>query len=168
MKQLELCHEGELTEEKARKAEEIVREIEKASDREEKYWSQRSRIARLETGDQNSKFFHTSIVQRRQRNKILKLKKDDKGWIKQERDIAKCFANFYTDLFSHSGPQNYSNVLDYVHPVINDVDNEMLLKPVSKLEIKEAVFQLGGSKAHGPDSFSASFTRRLGRRLVIN
>lgn len=44
---------------------------------EEKYWQTRSRISWLKGGDKNSRFFHIITKQRRQRNKIVKLKNRD-------------------------------------------------------------------------------------------
>lgn len=35
--------------------------------------------------------------------------------------------------------------------------NENLLAPVCRKKVKEAVFQLGGNKAPGPDGFSGKF-----------
>lgn len=41
---------------------------------EELYWCQRSRVNWLKAGDKNTRFFHLSTIQRRQRNRILRLK----------------------------------------------------------------------------------------------
>ncbi|KAI9070826.1 hypothetical protein K1719_047203 [Acacia pycnantha] len=76
-KNLASCYEGVLTEAKLLEAEGLVRQIEDAWDKEESYWWQRSRISWLTCGDRNTKFFHTSVIQRRQRNKILRLKGDN-------------------------------------------------------------------------------------------
>lgn len=42
------------------------------------YWKQRSRVNWLQLGDQNTRFFHQTTLQRRQYNKILRLQ-DDSG-----------------------------------------------------------------------------------------
>ncbi|KAF7824035.1 reverse transcriptase [Senna tora] len=106
-------------------------------------------------GDINSKFFHASVIHRRQRNKILRIKQHDDLWISDEEGIANCFFQFYLDLFRHGGRRDFSKVLGYVIPVITRDENEAVLKEITLLEVKEATFQLDGLKALGLDGFSA-------------
>lgn len=44
---------------------------------QEQYWAMRSRLNWLSWGDKNTKFFHATTIQRRQRNIIGMLKDDD-------------------------------------------------------------------------------------------
>ncbi|CAK9147551.1 unnamed protein product [Ilex paraguariensis] len=62
-------------------AKEIKAEVDKIWKREEMYWCQRSRLNWLKYGDRNTKFFHTTTSQRRQRNKIIMLKDREGGWV---------------------------------------------------------------------------------------
>ncbi|KAF7812457.1 reverse transcriptase [Senna tora] len=154
------CNEGDLTEEKAILAEEVVRKIEEAWDLEEKYWFQRAKLKWIYEGDKNSKFFHALVVQRRQRNKVVKVKDENGRWVEKEEDIGGCFARFFADLFKRSGPRNFDGVLGYVKPAIGNVENDLLMSKVSREEVKEAVFQLGAMKAPGPDGYSGMFYRK--------
>ncbi|KAI9083556.1 hypothetical protein K1719_034498 [Acacia pycnantha] len=70
-KNLASCYEGTLTEAKLLEVKGQLGRL-KMQDKEESYWWQRSRISWLTCGDRNTKFFHTSVIQRRQRNKILR------------------------------------------------------------------------------------------------
>ncbi|KAI9119542.1 hypothetical protein K1719_009418 [Acacia pycnantha] len=63
------CTSGVLTLEKLNEAEVLTRQIEDVWAKEESYWWQRLRISWLTCGDKNTKFFHNSVLQRRQRNK---------------------------------------------------------------------------------------------------
>ncbi|KAF7822883.1 reverse transcriptase [Senna tora] len=126
--QLRDCYEDTFTEEKKAAVEKILRDMEEVWDREELFWFQRSRVNWLHFGDSNSKFFHASVVQRRQRNKILRLKGDDGQWISSEEDIAFCFSEFYKGLFRQGGSRDFSKVLSYVNLVITAEDNDMLLR----------------------------------------
>ncbi|KAK4273760.1 hypothetical protein QN277_017095 [Acacia crassicarpa] len=101
--QLERCFAGQLSDIKFQEAEELVRLIEEAWDREESYWWQRSRISWLNCGDRNTRFFHCSVIQRRQRNKILRLKDENGIWLEERDAINNSFSAFYQNLFSSGG-----------------------------------------------------------------
>ncbi|KAL7186742.1 hypothetical protein ACSBR2_028466 [Camellia fascicularis] len=62
-------------------------ELECVLAREEMYLHQRSRIRWLSYGDKNSAFFHASMIQRRQRNQILKLQTEEGFWLNSDQDI---------------------------------------------------------------------------------
>lgn len=54
----------------------IQKEIDEVWKREEKYWGKRSRLKWLQWGDKNSKFFHATTIQRRERNRLQRIKND--------------------------------------------------------------------------------------------
>lgn len=151
------CFTGTWNEKRAKKARSLANEIDVIWDREEKYWAQRSRVKWLACGDKNSKFFHMTTIQRRQRNKVVKLKRDDGQWTEDSSDIANSFSLFYSNLFSTKGPRDYSEVLDYVQQIVDVNDNALLAAPVGMEEVKAAVFDLGALKAPGPDGYSGLF-----------
>ncbi|KAI9121028.1 hypothetical protein K1719_008061 [Acacia pycnantha] len=156
-KDLSLCYAGNFNAEKLVEAETLVKKIEEAWGKEEMYWWQRSKISWLTCGDRNTKFFHSSVIQRRQRNKVLRLKDETGVWMEDRKVINKTFSNFYMTLFSSVGSRPLDQALSYVRKVVSPQDNADLTRPVSDLEIENAVFQLGANKAPGPDGFSALF-----------
>ncbi|KAF7814430.1 reverse transcriptase [Senna tora] len=123
-------HEGILTEESRDQAEKIVQKMDEVWDFEEKYWFQRSRVNWLTHGDKNSKFFHAIVVQRRQSNKILMLKNNDRDWLTNEQEVAHCVSDIFSNLFQHGGRRDMSKVLKYVDPVISSYENCVLLGKV--------------------------------------
>lgn len=48
-------------------------------------------------------------------------------------------------------------MLSYVTPQITDAQNDWLMLPVTKEELKQAVFQLGHQKPLAPDGFNGHF-----------
>ncbi|KAI9080922.1 hypothetical protein K1719_037083 [Acacia pycnantha] len=155
--QLVDCSKGVMTAEKLSKSEELVAQIEGAWDQEEVYWWQRSRIAWLNCGDRNTKFFHTSVIQRRQRNKLLRLKDVNGVWLEDRAGINKTLSDFYQNLFRSEGLRPMDQAIAYVKAVVSTEDNDQLTRLVTDTEIEGAVFQIGSSKAPGPDGYLALF-----------
>ncbi|KAK4260674.1 hypothetical protein QN277_003758 [Acacia crassicarpa] len=83
---LECCNIGPITEQSVAETEELTRQLEEVWSQEEIYWRQRSRIGWLNSGDKNTRFFHSSVIQKRQRNKILRLKDDRDVWLVESGD----------------------------------------------------------------------------------
>lgn len=158
--ELENCRHGVLDKDKKLRVEELISEIEKAWDREEMFWWQRSRVGWLKSGDRNTMFFHSSTVQRRMRNKVTKLKSTTGLWLEKEDEINEALTSFYNGLFASCGNLEMEEVLGFVKCQITDVDNVMLERRVSVDEIKEVVLQLGSLKAPGPDGFSGVFYQK--------
>ncbi|KAK4271588.1 hypothetical protein QN277_020262 [Acacia crassicarpa] len=152
------CYEGPLSQEMLLEAENLVGLIEENWIKEETYWWQRSRISWLKSGDQNTKFFHSSVIQRRQRNKILRLKGEDGCWLEERGAIHDSFNKFYRTLFCAGDPRPMELALSYVKKVVTVEDNMALMRPVTDLEIEDVVFQLGANKAPGPDGLCIVFS----------
>jgi len=53
--------------------------------------------------------------------------------------------------------RNYQPILDQCTQVVNEEMNDSLIKLVSREEVKEAVFQMGATKALGPDGLNGLF-----------
>ncbi|KAB2600004.1 hypothetical protein D8674_010275 [Pyrus ussuriensis x Pyrus communis] len=62
---------------------ELSRQIDELRVQEESYWCQRSRVKWLREGDANTRFFHSSTIQRRRRNKIVKLRAENGNWVEK-------------------------------------------------------------------------------------
>ena len=73
---------------------------------------------------------------------------------------------FYKSLFCSSGTRRIEEALDLIDPCVNQEMNNKLMSPVTRKEIKSAVFSLGGNKALGPMAFQVNFTNWLGLRSV--
>lgn len=57
----------------------------------------------MATGDQNTKYFHSSIVNRRRRNKIMAI--FDKGiWVKNRLEINMYFMNNFEEVYTTDKP----------------------------------------------------------------
>lgn len=71
-------------------------------EREEMYWQQRSRV-RWHRGDANTTYFHRSILQQMQQNKVGKIKDGDDVWVEGTQQVANLVENHFKTLFTSKG-----------------------------------------------------------------
>lgn len=137
---------------------------------EECFWHQRSRVIWLREGDANTKFFHQFTLQRRRRNKILKLKDKERHWVEHPSRVRELVENHFVSLFRSEGSRNWGTILDCVKLSITEEWNQQLCAPVSDTEIREAVMTMGKLKAPGPDGFQGIFYQSFWEHLndVVN
>ncbi|KAI9083192.1 hypothetical protein K1719_034925 [Acacia pycnantha] len=131
-RRLHTCYEGQMSLAGLKEAEDLVKQLEEAWVREESYWWQRSRITWLNCGDQNSKFFHRCVIQRRQRNKVLRLKDENGIWLEEREEINKAFSDFYQNLFRSGGSRCIDQAISYVREVVTAEENERLMATGSR------------------------------------
>lgn len=63
------------------------------------FWRQRAHANWLEKGDRNTNFFHSWCSERRRRNRIGRLKKDDGGWVEDELKKQNFISIHFVQLF---------------------------------------------------------------------
>ncbi|XP_057417986.1 uncharacterized protein LOC130712164 [Lotus japonicus] len=120
----------------------------------------RSRIKRMRWGDQNSKFFHASTVQRRDRNRIDRLKDAQGNWVTEENEIRQLIQNHFQSIYSSSSTSYTDECLANIPKVVHEDLNRKLMAKVNPWEIKRAVFDLGDLKAPGPDGLNGLFFQK--------
>lgn len=140
------------------KEEELIKEFDIVLEQEEILWFQKSREKWIALGDRNTKYFHTSTIIRRRRNKIEMLKDDGGRWISQPHELEESAINYYQRLYS----------LDDVDPIVETLPQEgfvvlsredlmSLNMPFSAKDVEELVRSMGKYKAPGPDGYQPLF-----------
>ena len=115
--------------------------------REEMMWLQRSRIAWLKEGDQNTSYFHRQAVWRARKNKIKKLKDSNGDWCDNPKQMQKMATEFFTDLYTADLSVEPDDLIHLIEPKISADMNEDLCRAFSPEEISDALFQMGPLKA---------------------
>ncbi|PNX80358.1 ribonuclease H, partial [Trifolium pratense] len=123
---------------------------------EEIYWKQRAKMHWLKEGDMNTKFFHMSASTRQRKKKIEKLVNADNIEVKTQTEICAVAKNYFDHLFRANATVQ-DPILSLVSPKITLEDNERLVAPITKDELKEALFQMHPDKSPGPDGFNPAF-----------
>ncbi|KAI8525452.1 hypothetical protein RHMOL_Rhmol13G0231200 [Rhododendron molle] len=143
------------------KENQIREELELTLLREEMYQHQRSRLNWITYGDKNTAFFHATVIQRRQRNQLTRLKNNEGVWLSEDHEINEHLSEYFSKLFTATGSRDFEEVLHKVDKCVTDDMNCKLTRRVSDEEIKEAVFQLGALKTPGPDGFPGLFFQKF-------
>lgn len=128
---------------------------------EHAFWKQRAKVFWLTEGDLNTKFFHQSAKNRRNRNTIKGLFNDIGDWCTSDEDLEKAILEYYGRLFSSSMPSNIPEAVNLLPKIVTNEMNAALTKQFTKDEIYVALKQMHPSKAPGPDGFSPGFYQKF-------
>jgi hypothetical protein len=123
---------------------------------EEAFWKQRAKMHWLKEGDLNTKFFHMSATARTKVKKIEKLRNEEDELISGQHNLCEVARNYFQELFSPKGGV-MDPVLSLISPRVTVEDNAMLVAPITKEEVRLALFQMHPDKSPGPDGFNPAF-----------
>ncbi|KAA3486342.1 reverse transcriptase [Gossypium australe] len=126
-------------------------------DKDEQYWEQRARINWLRYGDKNTAYFHSQASSRRKKNTIQRMQNDTGGVMENIQDIENIARVYFQKLFDSNERECCDYLLLGIQRCITKEDNQILMAPYMKDEIREAIFGMGPTKAPGEDGFPAIF-----------
>jgi exonuclease III len=125
---------------------------------EEIKWYQRAKVKELLEGDSNTKYFQLIASGKHRKTRIFQLQ-DKEMIIEGDTALQKYITKYYKDLFSAPVSNSFSLDESRANDIkqVSEEENNMLIRPFSEEEIREAVFQMEHNKAPGPDGFPAEF-----------
>lgn len=133
-------------------------EFSQVLEEEELLWFQKSQENWVKFGNKNTKFYHAQTVIHRRRNKVTSLQIDG-IWCTDEDVLKGARAAFFKNLFQTSD----TCVPDSLHlnsvPHIDSDLYALLVQPVSRREVRDALFSMAPYKTPGPDGFQPVFFR---------
>ncbi|XP_074323087.1 uncharacterized protein LOC141660029 [Apium graveolens] len=122
----------------------------------EVFWRQRSKQLWLQSGDQNSRYFHASASTRRKNNQIHRLQNEDGQWVDWENGMTELISNYFPSLFN-SVDAHWEDIIQCIPSTITSEQNEYLLREIIVKEVKDALFQMHLDKSPGPDGMTPAF-----------
>ena len=130
---------------------------------EEALLLQKSRVHWLAEGDKNTRFFHNSIKNRLNRNKLVPLTLDDGNRIFDVPSIKREVVNHFSALLGYETLPypSKATLAPFVTKRLEDRHQAALDMEVSHEEVKSALFSIHSNKSPGPDDFNAFFSKRV-------
>ncbi|KAF6151441.1 hypothetical protein GIB67_020665 [Kingdonia uniflora] len=128
--------------------------LKKAYSNDEELWRQKARVDWLQSGDQNTAYFHAMARIKRSKNFIHTIQTEDGRMIDDQDVIKDHIVCFFTEKFAYKAHHHDDSVLEQVSNVISSSDNDGLIGIPLEDEIKKAVFDLNPNSSSGLDGFS--------------
>ncbi|GJZ93434.1 RNA-directed DNA polymerase, eukaryota, reverse transcriptase zinc-binding domain protein [Tanacetum coccineum] len=119
---------------------------------------QKAKINRMKYGDKNSAYFHRILKSRRNKGRIERIC-DDHGIFFEGDQVPEQFVKHFENFLGKASPvTNLNNEIFTNSLYMEDVED--MVREVCDKEIKEALFDIDGDKASGPDGFSSEFFKK--------
>ncbi|XP_019223716.1 PREDICTED: uncharacterized protein LOC109205460 [Nicotiana attenuata] len=134
----------------------IYRRYKEASDQ---FLGQKSKVQWLKQGDKNNKYFHSYIKARINANKILPIKDSKGNKVTNVEGITGAFVEFYSNLLGSTTDKrdHVCSPLVREGKVVTEEQRQMLTEDFTEKEVKQALWQIDGEKAPGPDGCGSKF-----------
>ena len=160
-KELEMCRRQRISQEQVMREEVLRYKLEKLEEQVDMYWRQRAHVRWLEKGDRNTSFFHAVCKERRRRNKVGRLRRENGDWVEEEEEKKEFISNYFSDLFRSNNCTNSDQLTQAVERKVTPDMNLLLLKEFDAGEVKAALDSIGDLKAPGPDGMSSIFYKKF-------
>nr|XP_033510969.1 uncharacterized protein LOC117275759 [Nicotiana tomentosiformis] len=118
---------------------------------------QKARVKWEFEGDNNTKYFHSTIRQRRKRSYLHRIKNKEGNWVQGNKHISEAAVQYFINLFTQPIQSTDYRILNKLQSHIIVEDNSFLVALPSDKEVKDAVMALNPDSAADPDGFNGCF-----------
>ena len=110
--------------------------------------------------DKNTKFFHATVSQRQQKNRLGGLMNDWKVWHKEQEVIEKIITDYFSFIFSLDQPSNFEASLEIMDERVTPEMNNELLKEFKAEEVWRVLKQMHPTISLGLNGMSPIFYQK--------
>ncbi|XP_026443582.1 uncharacterized protein LOC113343665 [Papaver somniferum] len=121
------------------------------------YWKQRFRILWLQSGDNNTTFFHTKATIHRSRNNIQQLQDPQNKWVSEKDQVIQIILDHFTNQYTAPPTTIDETLFAEITPRLTPAQCDKLSAEVMIAEIKQALFSINSESAPGPDGYTSKF-----------
>lgn len=121
-----------------------------------KMFQVKARVSWMEDGDRNMSFFHASIRERLQRDK-MKLKLQDGSWCTNNKKIGEMAVDYFKGCFTSQAHVINEELFQDFSISINVEDNEILEKVPDLQEVWNAIKNFNPNSSPEVDGFTGQF-----------
>ena len=120
-------------------------------------WIQRARAMYLQSGDSNTRFFHSKASQRYKRNRIHGLKNNQNIWCTAEHQLQEIATSFYLDFFTSCYLEENHPIFESIQPEVTVDMNRELTRDFTREEVEAALRTMEPLSAPGLDGMAPTF-----------
>ncbi|CAA7036501.1 unnamed protein product [Microthlaspi erraticum] len=136
----------------------LMKELDVVLEQEEVLWFQKAREKWIPLGDRNTRFFHTSTIIRRRKNRIDMLRNEAGEWTTDEKEMESLAIAYFKRLYSM---EDVEEVVDKLpsdgFEQLTAGEKQHLEKDFVASEVESAIRGMGKFKAPGPDGYQPVF-----------
>ncbi|GAV60987.1 hypothetical protein CFOL_v3_04515, partial [Cephalotus follicularis] len=129
-------------------------EVGQAARMEEAFFKQKSRIHWLKEGDSNTAYFHRMVKVRQSKNHIVRIRDEAGNWVEWENDISQVAVNYFSKIIGSLDQETCIYNLNGYAKWITSEQTRSLGSPISRQEVKDALWSQNPSKAPGLDGYT--------------
>ncbi|XP_019230771.1 PREDICTED: uncharacterized protein LOC109211664 [Nicotiana attenuata] len=107
----------------------------------------------------NTRYFHSVIKAKRVASRIFTIQNMQGETVQSTDAVADAFREFYTSLLG-TNKQNRDHVASHIAKegqIVSEEQMSQLIRDFSQKEVKEAIWDIEGTKAPGPDGHGSQF-----------
>lgn len=131
-------------------------EYEQVLYQEEVLWYQKSRCKWLQYGDRNTKYFHGATVFRRKKQRVEALQDNLGNWIADPATLKRMASSYFCSLYTDDTSYIPFGVAGAFQSLSKEELSSIYLL-VNSIDVRNALFDMGGMKAPGSDGYRAIF-----------
>uniref|UniRef100_A0A803QNJ9 Reverse transcriptase zinc-binding domain-containing protein n=1 Tax=Cannabis sativa TaxID=3483 RepID=A0A803QNJ9_CANSA len=132
------------------------------------FLQQKAKAVWIQNGDRNADIFHASIKQRVRKNQVFSIEHQNGVRVTEPKQISDAFVDYYQSLLG-SEMENRRKVVKSIiarGPILSSLQAEYLKKKFTKEEVKQALFDIPGNKAPGPDGYSSKLLKEINTTVL--